>query len=190
MTRRSFLPLLAGWLMLAVAGCGTSSGDNAAVPRARAYPRPPLPDTAMQAADGVGLHFLVNRQATVSSARRDWLDADYPSLGITVHTSFTETTPEEVADVMANRMERLLLNAGSREPKFDEYDNAAGFDIIVARSDGAAIPLQFLATDHGRWVVSGAAVLRSAAAAEQTDSLRPIVDAVEADIRRALDNLH
>lgn len=176
-------------LTVLLGACSPGQGDNVAVPRQRAYPRPALPDTMLTAVHTAPLHFLVNAEATIEQPRQDWLDIHYPTLGVTVHTSFAPTTPDKVEDVMANRMQRLLLNAGSATPRFTESVNAAGFDIVIAQSETGVTPLQFLATDKSRWVVSGAARLSAADGSASVDSLRPIINAVRRDIERALADL-
>lgn len=167
--------------------CGESANSDA-IPRPRAYPRLQLPDTAMTPVADAPLHFVANAEAITSIPRPGWTDISYPNLGAEIHVSFTEVDSTEIPAVMDNRMERLLLNSGSREPRFDEFINEAGFDCLLARTDGISTPLQFLATDHRCYVVSGAVYFPEYA--EATDSLRPATEAIQTDILRALQALH
>lgn len=183
------LPAAIALTALLASACTGGPADNVAVPRQRAYPRPALPDTVLTAAPSAPLYFLVNADAALDQPREDWLNIHYPTLGVTVHTSFTPTTPDKVQDVMANRMQRLLLNAGQAEPRFTESVNAAGFDIVIAQSETGVTPLQFLATDNSGWVVSGAARIADGDGAANVDSLRPIINAVRHDLERALAGL-
>lgn len=176
-------------LALLAAACSAPDDATTAVPRIHAYPRLQLPDSAMTPTEGTPLRFDINTAATASRPRPDWLDVAYPTLGITLHISFTHAPAPEIPAVMDNRMERLMLNAGNAELKMAESTNAAGFDIALAEAPGAATPLQFLATDHEEWVVSGAAYLADPMSAAAVDSLRPAIEAVRRDIARSLSTL-
>lgn len=174
----------------ALAGCSHGGGDaNVAVPRRHAYPRPQLPDTSMVTVPGAPLRFDVNAAATVTAPREGWLDVAYPSLGITLHTSFTPTSPQGVGEVMENRLERIMLNSGNRSPQWREWTNRAGFAVAVATTEGSATPVQFVATDSCRWVVSGAAYFSRPGDAAGVDSLRPVISAIERDVLAAFDSL-
>lgn len=169
---------------------GCTEREQKPVPRRRAYPRVELPDTTMQPAPGVPLVMPVNSSAKVSSRQAGWLDVTYPSLGATLHVTFTPiNSREELEAVKANRMQRLLLNAGERGGEGSEYMNEHGFDIYLLRAEGVATPVQFLATDDSAWVVSGAAYFDMAPGPGAVDSLRPMVDAVERDVIKSLDGL-
>lgn len=176
-------------MALLAAACSAPDGGDSAVPRIHAYPRLQLPDTAMTPAEGTPLRFYINAAATASRPRPDWLDVAYPALGITLHISFTRSTSAEIPAVMENRMERLMLNAGNAELRMEEFTNSAGFDIAMAETPGATTPLQFLATDHSEWVVSGAAYLADPMSAAAVDSLRPAIEAVRRDVARSLSTL-
>lgn len=169
-----------------LAGCRRA---DVSVPRPTGYPRPTLPDTVMRAAAGLPVRLEVNAEATVSSPREGWLDVAYPGLGATMHVTVSLTEPSAVAEVMANRMERAMLNAGDRPGRRREWTNRAGMDVMLIRSEGGSTPLQFLATDDSAVVVSGAVYFADPRAAESADSIRPVTDAVEGDIRRMLDSL-
>ena len=171
-----------------VAACTVS--ENNTFPRPTAYPRPQLPDTVMIATNLAPLHFLANRDAVVSSTRDGWLDIAYPSLGATVHVTFTRSTPRDIASVKENRMERLMLNAGDRPITFSEFTNAAGFNVLSAKTEASTTPLQFLATDDSEWVVSGAVYFSSPGVVNAHDSIRPMIDAINYDILRSLKSLH
>ncbi len=178
--------------MLAVAlllAAGCSGGEKRAVPRRKAYPRIELPDTAMRPAEAAPLHFLVNGQTCVTSEKEGWLNVKYPTLGATMYVTFTRTAPAEIATVKANRMERLMLNNGGLPSKQSEFITPGGFRSLVAQTDGASTPIQFLATDDSVWVVSGAVYFSDPKATVATDSVRPMTEAITADIFRALNGL-
>ena len=183
---RIIIPLLLTAIL--AAGC---TGDQGArtVPRRTAYPRPELPDTVMAAAQGAPLHFLVNTAATAASEKDGWLNISYPPLGATVFVTFTPTTPAEAAGIKANRMERLMLNSGDHPSEHTEFITAHGFSALMVRTDGISTPVQFIATDDSAWVVSGAVYFNDPNAAEATDSIRPMAEAIAGDVFRALKEL-
>lgn len=169
------------------ASCG--GDDSAPVPRRRAFPRPALFDTVMIVADSLPVRFEVNASATTARPRPDWLDIVYAPYGATVHTSFTTVgSPAELETVKANRMERLLLNAGDHTGRRMEFVNPGGFDVMVVATGGTT-PVQFLATDNATIVVSGAAYFADRRAAEASDSIAPYVKAIYNDIMRSMRTL-
>lgn len=188
MNARSLIILLAACGTLLLASCDDSS-NRRPVPRRTAYPRPQLPDTVLADYKPAPLLFFINADASASSPRPGWLDIRYPMLGATIHVTFTETTAAQIEDVRRNRMERLMLNTGDKPSTHSEFTNPSGFDILVSETDGATTPLQFLASDGSRWVVSGATYFDNPAATVSTDSIRPIVKAIRRDIIEALKNL-
>lgn len=180
-----------GWiflLALAVAA-GCVKKQTVPIPLPTAYPRPNLPDTVLVDAGNTPLRFAVNRESVVTVPREGWIDISYPTLGATVHVTFTPTNPEDVAKVKENRMERLMLNAGEHPVDLSEYINQAGFDVLTASSEGSLTPFQFLATDDSVWVVSGAVYFGSSQAVNANDSLRPIVNAIRHDLIEGLNSL-
>lgn len=177
-------------LLAAMCACGPHRPSTDQRPMPVAYARPNLPDTLLAAPDFAPLSFPVNASATLSSEHRGWLNVAYPTLGATVHITFTPTNADSISSVQENRMERLLLNAGDNYTDFSEFTNPAGFDIIVATSEGGLTPLQFLATDHDKWVVSGAVYFSNPEASTAIDSIKPIVGAIRNDIVRGLTSLN
>lgn len=179
------LPAIVPLLLVSCSG----GGDTATVPRRTAYPRPQLPDTAMIASRQAPMHFLVNAEARDTAPRPGWLDVAYPTLGASVHVSFTATDPLNIKAVKENRMERLMLNLGDAHAANSEFVNPAGYDILLSEAEGSLTPLQFLATDDSAWVVSGAVYFADPQAAEAVDSMRPIISALRRDLLKSLENL-
>ncbi|MDO4320129.1 MAG: hypothetical protein Q4C34_06085 [Bacteroidales bacterium] len=177
-------------LLVALASCGDGVSRQTAVPRRTAYPRPRLLDTVMRPADAAPRRtVLVNAGAEVSSPRQGWLDVAYPIYGATMHITVTDVTPVTVDGIKANRMERVLLNAGGLPGLQSEWINPAGMSVMTLRTAGSSTPLQFLATDDSSTVVSGAVYFSDQTAVSSADSIAPVVDAIEGDIRRMLNNL-
>lgn len=172
--------------LILAAACGRHA--EMGIPHPTAYPRPNLPDTLMVVTNEAPLVFYVNAQSEVTYPRPGWLDISYPTLGATVHVTFTMAKPDEIEAIKENRMERLMLNAGDRPVDFSEFTNGAGFDIVTATSEGSATPVQFLATDDSEWVVSGALYLSTPDAAA-VDSLKPIIDAIRSDLIKSMTNM-
>ncbi|MGM9860823.1 MAG: hypothetical protein ACI31C_08720 [Muribaculaceae bacterium] len=163
------------------------AGNPDAVPRRYAYPRVATLDTAMVDVDSLLIHFCVNADAVTDRPRPDWLDVRYPAFGATWHISFTSS--DDLEEVKANRMQRLLLNAGDLPFRRDEWLNPAGMDILALVVEGAATPLQFLATDNASIVVSGALVFDDPRACANIDSISPIINILEEDMLRSLQSL-
>lgn len=173
----------------AIVAGGCSEGEHRAVPRREAYVRLQLPDSAMSAVGGTPLLFMVNNDAVADVPRRGWLDVAYPTIGVEVHITFTPVTEATAPEVMANRMERLMLNSGNLTVDEREFTNPHGFDIYLTRAERTATPIQFLATDRRSMVVSGAAVMRGVSPDTAVEAIAPAVDAVYRDIMRAMQNL-
>ena len=169
------------------AGCGKKT--QTVFPLPEGYPRPDLPDTALVECDKAPLSFWVNEQCEVSSERPGWLDIRYPTLRATVHLTFTHSSTDEIETVKANRMQRLMMNAGDASMDFVEFASAGGFDVVGVSSEGTATPFQFLATDNDKWVVSGSVYFADAGSGYSVDSLRPSVKAIRNDLLRALNRL-
>jgi hypothetical protein len=183
---RATLHLMLFALIATIAACTEQGAD---VPRRKAFPRVATLDTTMRQAANVPIRMDINAAAIDSVPHPNWLDVKYPKYGATMHITFSPTTPAEVAKIKANRMERLLLNVGDCPTVNREFTNRAGYSIVVARSQGSATPLQFIATDDSSMVVSGAVYMADPRAASEIDSITPTIDAIAADIDRAMATL-
>lgn len=172
-------------IILVLAGCRR---EPVAVPRRPAYPRIQAPDTARIAADGLPAPFSVSASAVMVSPRPGWLDVTYPAYGAVANITFTRGRGSELEEALANRLERMTLNAGGLPSERREWTNAAGFRILCLRTDRCATPWQFVAADS-RMVVSGALRFHDPEAVMATDSIGPILDAMAADLTVALDSL-
>lgn len=160
--------------------------EPAAVPRRTAYARVAVLDSAAEPVPDFPLYFPLSRSARVSSPRPLWLDVAYPDYGATAHITLTLADGEALDRVKANRLERLMLNAGDRPGRRSEWLTPAGYDVLTLYTDGSATPWQFVATDDSSAVLSGAVYFADPAAVANADSLAPMVDAIAADITAAL----
>lgn len=167
-------------LLLSVGSC---SGDGATAPRPKAYPRIAVCDSVYVPLDTMGRHLEFNAGAHVSvdSVGKGglplWLTADYP-LYKNVHIYITISSYG--ADVLANRRERMALNAGDADGVLTELCNPYGFssEVLLTRY-GSMTPVQFIAGSN-EVIVSGACYVEGAA--ECPDSVMPVVDALYADV--------
>lgn len=181
-------PLIYVLIATAMAACGTSD-SSAPVPRRYAYPRVPQLDTVMAPLAATPVAMMVNKSATVGSDKSGWYNITYPTLGATMYLTVTHVSADDIEDVRANRMERLVLNAGGRPTRHTEFETPRGFAVYAVRTENSATPLQFLATDGSSAVVSAAVYFADPRAAESADSIAPAVDAIEADMFRVINSL-
>lgn len=197
--RLILLTLIAG----AAAGCsgnhepGKDTGNVTPVPRRQAYPRIEIPDSAYTdiTAGTTTIHIAVNEAAIVTLRTSDdgnsqFVDTAYPKFNSTIFFTVTPVDRTTVADVIANRMERVRLNLGASDAELLEFDSPGGFEnkLFVSRGD-ISTPVQFVATDGNAFVVSGAAFVRDASPVT-ADSIAPIVNMLRRDILHALKTMH
>lgn len=175
-------------LSLAVACDG---GGHNAIPRRTAYPRVQLCDTVYDAVEWGGMRLSLNSGATVSVDSRvdgtGWINVAYPGYGAVVR--LTLSFPADIAAVMDNRMQRIGLNAGD-SPTAVTRLSGHGVDGIIVEAPGAAVtPLQLLATDHSRYVLSGAVEFTDTVSMSDAEARRPVVDALRRDMIHLIESL-
>lgn len=161
------------------------------VPRQKAYPRMALADTAMRQ-DSLApknIRFLTNAQAESHAERPGWLTITYPNSQAKIFVTFTSTTPSEIEAVKANRLERLILNQGNATASNKEFINPQGFSILVSETCSGTMPLQFIATDQSKMVISGAVTIPTALSYETYDSLQPLINALKEDVYKTMNDL-
>ena len=191
--------LFVGLLAIAVWDC-TSSGKNdcPAVPRPTAYPRietypRTYSDTGFPAltieANDSAVYDTDYESRTASGLR--WLSIVYPKYNATLYCTYTPVTAVlPLRQTLDNREQRMALNAGAEESLLTEFCNGGGISCRLLVTPGGTItPVQFLATDSARFVLSGSLHLKNPDCAPAADSIRPIVEAVEADVTHLLKNL-
>lgn len=182
----------------ALTACRDSAADTVAVPRRTAYPRICIPAAIYTPFTGAPLHFETSAAATAgiatppsghSAPGSTWVDVVYPGYGITIHCTFTQADADRIPGILDNRIERLSINTGGATSEVSELTNAGGFDcrMIVTRAESPT-PVQFLASDHERWVVSGSAYIEAGRNASP-DSIAPVISMLERDITHSLTTL-
>lgn len=174
-----------GLIATVLAGC---TAQPEAVPRATAYPRPALPDTASAPYSIGAVNARLCAGVQIDAPRNGWLTATYPTLSASIHISVTDTTTAAIEQMKANRMQRLMLNVGDCPSRNREFVSAGGFAAIITTANASATPVQFLATDNERIVVSGAVFMPSTATASY-DSIAPIIEFFEQEATRFLNTL-
>ena len=174
--------------LLLAASCGNNA-DNNAVPRRYAYPRVEAIDNLTQTRKIEGTDISLSRSAQLSTPRPDWLTAHYPSLGATLHlTVMRFKTPASLDEALANRRQRISLNLGGATAITKNYENARGFAIEeVTAPEGVTTPVQFIAVDASNTLVSG--VFTIDGRITPVDSLRPVVEQIEAEAGRIIKSL-
>jgi len=182
---------------MSCSGSGNTADEYPATPRQKAYPRPQLYDTIYTEAEGVPCNFTVNAMTVTTNKtantaikgnRAIWLDVEYPAYNAILRCTFTPANDEKTRnETVENRTERMALNLGDNAAEQTDVSSPYGFSAIVLTATGATItPVQFIAAGN-RWVISGALEMPSAAIS--TDSVRPMIKAVEKDVIHALRHL-
>lgn len=179
-------------LLLALTGVGCSRPDSdggTPLPRRYAYPRFEPYDTVTEVQRLGDLSFHVNAAATVAQPRAGWMDVSFPRYGATLHLSFTRPGgAEALADAIANRRERMMLNLGDATAEALDYRTPAGFVCSeLATAEAAVTPVQFLAVGPDGRLLSGAVALADPQA--PTDSIAPIIAALKGEVRTLLRTL-
>lgn len=172
------------------------STDTAAVPRPTAYPRIEVYPQAYSDAGFTQLQIEANDSATVTIDDRPadsatWLEIRYPKYRATLYCTYTPaSSAEEVDAIIENREERMALNSGGAASTLTEFSNSDGLLCrLLVTPFGTITPVQFIATDGNRFVLSGSCHLQGVTDAAATDSIRPVVNAVEADVIYMLQKL-
>lgn len=192
MNRRNLL-----WIAVAVAAVAVSAliyvhyapAEPPAIPRRVAYPRVYAYPDSFVAIDSLPLALQANAGAVVSRPRPNWVDIAYPAYGAVVHLTILDTDPNHLAAELDNRRQRIDLNLNGAAASARTIDNGRFQSLIVTATDPIATPVQVLATDNSRYVVSGSAYFEHLSPLANRDSLAPMVSRIEADLVEALSNL-
>ncbi|MDE7410815.1 MAG: hypothetical protein K2M94_02115 [Paramuribaculum sp.] len=175
-----------------IQSCGGSTAPHDdAVPRPHSYPRLTVYPPLYSSPASLPCHFQVNSHVNLSCTSNYsslWADAEYPMYHATLRCTFTPIKQSQQAEIIDNRLQRMGMNLGDNAAEQTDIISAdSTFNSILLRSSGPTVtPLQFLSTSP-YWVISGALDMPDAAA--NVDSVRPLIDAVYADLVHALVNL-
>lgn len=180
--------VIAVMTLAAVLTFGCSRNSDSPIPKRTAYPRLYLyPDSTVRATLD-GLAFDIKAAADTMRSREGWLDIAYPRYNAVIHLSVRHiSSADDLNDAVANRMQRIGLNLGERDAIVSDFVNPDGFTCrTVTSTDGAPVPVQFLAYSAER-LLSGAATIHGPAA--PADSIAPTVRVLAADIDILLESL-
>lgn len=182
-----------GVAVVALAGCSLG-GNDVAVPRPQGYPRISLyPPEYIVAAPVGGLSMEVNSGAVIDTVRGGdasvWFNILYPGYRAAVYCTYTAVDSRSVAAVLDNRRERMALNSGGASGELISVENRSGVaGHLLVTPAGAMNPVQFIATDGRRFVLSGAMTFAGDGTVDP-DSVAPVVEAVSDDMIRMLQTL-
>lgn len=181
--------LIATVLCAAAASLGACShSDSGTAPLPRAYPRVALYDSVYSAPDSFPVYFEINSSVPSRIPRRGWLDVAYPRYGATLHLSAVDCAADRLAAEIERRRERMALNlyGMTAETRHMASDDGSFETVLLVSRDPVATPLQFLSVDTLGMIVSGSVYMPGVDAASPTDSVAPVVSAIERDLVRAL----
>lgn len=176
--------------LLAVVATACGSGSDP-TPRRHAYPRIEQIPQEYAPVEGAALHVEANSraEATLDSAGR-WLTLRYAPYDADIYLTVTDADNEQaLRAALDNRRERIALNLSGAPASTTHITSAdSSFEAAVVYAPATTTPVQFVATDGLRYVVSGVAHLNAAADAP-ADSLQPVVDVLRRDIAHTLATL-
>ena len=166
-------------LLLSLTGCAERPAPT---PRQHAYPRLQLYPATYSPVElrAASLTPLVNDSAQVEILSPEWFNIVYPAYGVKVNCTISPYAP----DVMANRRERIDRNLGGAVAEAAYLP--AG--VVVVAPGALRTPVQLLATDSARWVLSGVAVSNFPPDAP-ADSVAPVIDALAKDLTILVNSL-
>lgn len=190
MKKLTVIFIVAVCLMMEQAESCKRSSDDIAVPRRQAYPRVNLYDSAYTAVDSLPLRLEVNSSASVTVSKRDdgitWVDVAYPRYNAVIRYTVQEASGEKLEKATANRMERAELNAGGYPTELTELTSLSGINSTIMLTRSASVtPVQIIATDRRRFILSGVAEFRNA----DIEADAPAVEAVQRDMIHSAKNL-
>lgn len=175
--------------------CGCNGRQQTAVPRPVAYPRVQLADTMFCKVESAAMlvDMLANRQTKEVVCKKQsnalWVDLIYEIYNRAVlHITIQSLPSAELKSAMANRMQRIEMNVGASHTQITELDNGIFEGIVVKAAEADVTPLQFLATDNKSLLVYGSFEMPSGS--DDTEMVSPVVNAVENDMIRMVNNLH
>lgn len=176
-------------MVTALVACSKS---DTAVPREHAYPRITLYDTVYRAVEVSPVCFDVNDGAEILD-RDGACDIHYPRYNATIYVGVAAVKPENgtIAEHWANRLQRMALNLDGVPAHYGDIEMPHGCVARLVIADGlTATPVQGLYADSGGIVVSAAAFMHDGTLAQRgsaaVDSLRPVTEALTADMLRLL----
>lgn len=183
-------------LFLAIASCR----PEAYTPKPRGYARIDTPEHAYQLFNRPGFPYTfeypvygsITRDSNVAGIKPDnpyWINVDFPKLGGTIYLSYkvidaTHSLPQLLDDT--HQMSFFLTKRADymNTPVFHTDNNVHG--VLYQVGGNAASAYQFFATDSTEHFLRGALYFNTT---PNADSLRPVTDFLQRDIRHMLETL-
>ncbi len=179
--------LLFAILLLAATSC--TGSEERTYPKRRAFPRVETYAPEFRTDTAGSVIFQSNAHTGKDRQQDNWLSLDYPKYKATAYLSALEFDDDKsLAEAIANRRQRMSLNLGGAVCRTDNFRNGNGFDCeLVTTGEAVPTPVQFIATDSLRRMVSCTVVFKETP--KSTDSIAPIVKALEDDMYHLLQSL-
>lgn len=198
-TLTAFLAMIPIWIIAGVISFSLSECANKEnyIPRRTAYPRVNLCDTVYVKSHLLPINFEINSEAIASEDNSNntndgskWINVFYPKYNATLYYTYTPVTSSNIDGVIDNRIERISLNIGSLTSEMTEMNTPSGVSAqIISTPTSEVTPLQFIATNNSSWVISGAFCFNETKDIS-TDSISPILKAVNKDLIHTIKNLN
>lgn len=179
--------LILGLLFVVCCSC-----RRASVPKPYGYFRLTLPDTAYVDYEGpLPFRFALSRNAEVQlrtdSSTKCWLDIHYPSLNTTVHGSYFAMHQD--LDILTDDAIKLVYKHVAQATAIPEqaFENpqARVYGVLFNLQGNTASPYQFFLTDSVNHFFRASVYCECR---PNADSLAPIYDYLEHDIRRLIES--
>lgn len=189
-TRRINISLIVSCIIALLIVSGCKKNESVFAPLPTAWPRLPvaLCDSVV-VVDGLPVKVAVNPLAVykVTDGTTPGLTVDYPLVNTHIYYTFIPVKTQEERDaIVESRLQRISLNLNGADARTlhgsDDQDNQS---VVVVATSGAQTPVQLLADLPG-YVVTATSFLDDPKATVMFDSIRPLVDMLQADMVRTL----
>lgn len=178
------LPLTAAFL-IAMTSCGGSRGDERPVPRRYAYPRLPVPEVTYRTVRFGGVPLEISSAVTVAvdsaaGARHD-ITLSYQDYGADIYLTVSHAPDADSLRSMAS--ERAARYAGNVAGHFVTEEPDSADALVICSYSGNVTPVQFVALS-GLSMLTGVVHFADPEVAVKSDSVRPLFEALHADVDR------
>lgn len=178
-------------IILCVTIC--SSCGERYIPKPRGYYRIAIPDTAYSrfAPTGYPYSFALSGNATVqtrqAAGEHYWIDIVYPAFDARIHCSYKPI--EGNLRALSDDAQRFVYKHAGMASAIPEqgYQNEREriWGVLYELQGNTASPFQFYMTDSTHHFFRGAVYFNCA---PQQDSLAPVIDYIEKDVRRLMES--
>lgn len=175
-----------------VAACSNGGQRDVAVPLPEAYPRAYVYPDSFRTVTFRGVTFDVNAGARVDSAENG-INIVYPRYGAVVYVSVHDKIkgPEAFSAEWTGRQRRIAMNlgasAGSASTDGGVREDISAPYTIVRANTTVQTPVQILTGNAEKGVIiSAAAFMESWSVVTPYDSIKPVTDALERDLRHVV----